>query len=151
MNLVRLLFLLLAAVVGGAVEWICWGFRGLGCPPSSSSFSEFWLLVSFSGLLELRLRVPGRVKASGSPESTSPTADVWLPSMCCSFPLFGVRSSIWTGAGGGLELWATAWGSDGSPQLDLRRKKSSRVLFVIFWFLRVRCVREGCTVLSFIF
>ena len=83
--------------------------------------------------------------------SSRPTTDAHVPRISCSYPTFGVRLSIWIGKIGGLMLEHAFWQTVGrSRQLNLRKKKNSRDLFVILGLLRVFSVRMGCPVLIFI-
>nr|TKW15163.1 hypothetical protein SEVIR_5G218600v2 [Setaria viridis] len=113
-----------------------------------SFFSDLgaWIVVSFPAFLELRMGVAGQVKASGDAKSMCATADRLLPRISCSLPTFGVRPSFWMEEVGGSLLLCAARRADGNRQVVPRKKKYSRVLFVISWLLRLLRVKEGCTV-----
>ena len=70
----------------------------------------------------------------------------------CSFPMLGVCSLIWKGEVGGWSNRCSAWRTgERRRRIELRKKKNSWGLVVIFHFLRVLSVKKGCTVLLFSF
>ena len=137
---VGLLFLLPAAVASGLVEWIL-GLLDL----------VLLLLEMCAGVSWLRW-ISSIVEERGDDAGSSrPTTDAHELRISCSFPTFGVRLSIWIRKFGGLMLEHAFWRTVGrSRQLNLRKKKNSRDLFVILGLLKVFSVRMGCPVLIFI-
>ena len=137
---VGLLFFLLAVVASGLMEWIL-GLLDL----------VLLLLEMCAGVSWLRW-ISSIVEERGDDAGSSrPTTDAHEPRISCSFPTFGVRLSIWIRKFGGLMLEHAFWRTVGrSRQLNLRKKKNSRDLFVILGLLRVFSIRMGCPVLIFI-
>ena len=150
-NLVRLLFLpLLVAVGDSAAVWIRWGFRLFGCPLLPSS-SLIWMLQWFSltELLVLYLDAIGGVPARGRTRSMNPTAEF---STRASLAAFQCLESDYRSGWARLVVRRVVCADRRPEELRIhvqRRKMTSRVLVVIFYFLRVLDVKEGCTVLPF--
>ena len=150
MNPLRLLFHLLLVAVGGEAEWNAWTIRFVFGWVLSwisvlglLSFSSVWLqLLSGSCGWEV---VQGR-----RCQIMEPTADGLSPRISCSLPMFGVRSLIWKGEDGGwMDRFPARASGELQRQLELRKKKHSWGLCVIFQLLRVLFVKKGCTALLF--
>jgi len=150
MNPLRLLFPLLLAAVGGEAEWNAWTIRFVFGWVLSwisvlglLSFSSVWLqLLSSSCGWEV---VQGR-----RCQIMEPTADGLSPRISCSLPMFGVRSLIWKGEDGGwMDRFAARASGELQRQLEMRKKKHSWDLCVIFQLLRVLSVKKSmyCTAL----
>ena len=81
-----------------------------------------------------------------------PTADGLSPRISCSLPMFGVRSLIWKGDDGGwMDRFAARASGELQRQLELRKKKHSWGLCVIFQLLRVLSVKKDVLCYSLIY
>ena len=135
----RILSLLLSAL---AVEG---GFLEVSVLGLLSCLSVLLVLYSASsGWAVVLRRMRGQIKV--------PTADGLSLRISCSLPMLGVCSLIWKGEVGGWLNRCSAWRTgERRRRLELRKKKNSWGLVVIFQFLRVLSIKKGCTVLLFSF